>query len=128
MNGQIGATVRPHSSDKAMGQYDNIGEEQLRRDLLRLSTLIRKLQDEGRLLEEIPRLMRIFGDLRQKMFAYEIRAVEDLVPKDEEESKQLEESRRIVHEALKSEQARLKEWEILWSPDSDAEDDEGVQD
>ncbi len=111
-----------------MGQYDNIGEEQLRRDLLLLATLIRKLQDEGRLLEEIPRLMRIFGDLRQKMFAYEIRAVEELIPQDEEESKQIEESRRIVHEALKSEQARLKEWETLWSPESDAEGEEGVQD
>lgn len=111
-----------------MGQYDNIGEEQLRKDLLLLATLIRKLQDEGRLLEEIPRLMSIFGDLRQKMFAYEIRAVEELIPQDEEESKQIEESRRIVHEALKSEQARLKEWETLWSPESDADGEEDVQD
>ncbi len=111
-----------------MGQYDNIGEEQLRRDLLRLATLIRKLQDEGRLLEEIPRLMKIFGDLRQKMFAYEIRAVDRLVAEDEEDSAQIEESRRIVQEALKDEQARLKEWETLWSPESDAEDEGGVQD
>ena len=109
-----------------MGQYDNIGEGQLRKDLLRLASLIRKLQDEGRLLEQIPRLMKIFGDLRQKMFAYEIRAVESLIPKDEEESRQIEESRRIAREALKSEQARLKEWETLWSPESDAEDEEGV--
>ena len=109
-----------------MGQYDNSGEGQLRKDLLRLASLIRKLQDEGRLLEQIPRLMKIFGDLRQKMFAYEIRAVESLIPKDEEESRQIEESRRIVREALKSEQARLKEWETLWSPESDAEDEEGV--
>ena len=109
-----------------MGQYDNIGEEQLRRDLLRLATLIRKLQDEGRLLEEIPRLMKIFGDLRQKMFAYEIRAVEGLVPKDEEASRQIEESRRIVSEALESERARLKEWETLWSPESDGDPEEDV--
>ena len=109
-----------------MGQYDNIGEEQLRRDLLRLATLIRKLQDEGRLLEEIPRLMKIFGDLRQKMFAYEVRAVENFTPKDEEESKQIEESRRIVREALKSERARLEEWETLWSPEGDSGEEEGV--
>lgn len=109
-----------------MGQYDNIGEDQLRRDLLRLATLVRKLQDEGRLLDEIPRLLKIFGDLRQKMFAYEIRAAEGLVPKDEEESRQIEESRRIVEEALESEHARLQEWKTLWSPEGDAEEEDGV--
>ena len=111
-----------------MGQYDNIGADQLRRDLLRLATLIRKLQDEGRLLDEIPRLLKIFGDMRQKMFAYEIRAAEDLVPKDEEESRLIEESRRIVEEALESERVRMEEWRTLWSPESDSEDDGGVQD
>lgn len=111
-----------------MGQYDNIGGEKLRADLRRLATLIRKLEDEGRLLEEIPRLMKILGDLRQKMFAYEIRSVENLIPTDEAESKQLEESRRIVREALKREQKKLEEWETLWSPDADPEEDGGIQD
>jgi hypothetical protein len=105
-----------------MGKYDNIGEDKLRADLLLLATLIRKLEEEGRLLEEIPRLMKIFGDLRQKMFAYEIRSVERLIPEDQAESKQLAESRRVVREALKREQETLREWETLWSPGDDAPD------
>lgn len=110
-----------------MGQYDNISEDKLRADLLLLATLIRKLDQEGRLLDEIPRLMKILGDLRQKMFAYEIRSVERLMPDAEAESKQLEESRRVVREALKQEHEALKEWETLWSPEDDPDETEGEE-
>ncbi len=104
-----------------MGKYDNIGGDRLRRDIVRLATLIRRLEQEGKLLDEIPRLLKILGDLRQKMFAYEIRSVEKLIPKDEAQSRELEESRRIVREALKREKEKLAEWETLWTPDADDE-------
>lgn len=104
-----------------MGKYDNIEPNTLRADLLNLATLIQRLEDEDRLLEGVPRLLKLLGDLRQKLFAYEVRAVARLRRPRDEESPQVREARRIIEEALRREQAMIEEWKKDWSPEEENE-------
>lgn len=98
-----------------MGRYDEVDPEDLRRHLVRIAKLILRLEDDGVLLQEAARLQKVFGDLRQKLFAYEVRSAADLAPSpesDEDEEEEdgepvdplLEESLRIVREAREREQ------------------------
>lgn len=57
-----------------MGQYDRISGSQLRADLLHFSQLILTLEREGRILRSAAELQHLLGELRQKLFAWEVRA------------------------------------------------------
>ena len=105
-----------------MGRYDEIEPEELRRHLVRVAKLILRLDDEDRLLRAAPRLQKLFGDLRQKLFAYEVRSAADLGPDDEsrpedgsvEEEIQdplLRESLRVVREAMERQDELRQELE-----------------
>jgi len=84
-----------------MGQYDDVTPEQLRAQLLRLARLIRAMEKQGVLLLETPSILRLLGELRQMIFAYEVRVTRNLAPSDVDSTDaELDESLRIVNEAL----------------------------
>lgn len=116
-----------------MGRYDDIEPEDLRRSLVRVARLILRLEEEGTLLREAPRMQKLLGDLRQRLFAYEVRSTAKLGPKSDAEETGTEEdedqddpllriSRRIVEEARKREE-KLRE-ELEGGGSSDGDDDE----
>lgn len=119
-----------------MGQFDRISGEQLRADLLRFGELIRQLENEGKLLRSAAELQTILGHLRQKLFAWEVRA--SLLPDDETPPQEpddetvepgwedeglaiwLDDSLRVVREAMEREVEAREEWG-RWDHDRGAE-------
>lgn len=116
-----------------MGRYDDIKPEELRRTLVRVARLILRLDEEGTLLRQAPRLQKLLGDLRQRLFAYEVRSAADLGPHDgsgeraaEEDGPEadplLRESNRVVEEARKREEQFREELEGGRAEDEDEDD------
>ncbi len=101
-----------------MGQHDDISPERLRADLVHFAQFLQRLDDEDRLLEATPRIIRMMGDLRSKLFAYEVRGTGRLAP-PEPEPPEVQESLRIVEEAAR----RAREAEEEWSEPEDFGDD-----
>ena len=93
-----------------MGRYDDITPEKLRAELLRFSELIQRMDRDEVLLRSSPRILKLLGDLRQMLFAFEIRGARYLggndLPGDADESGHATmagpepESSRVVREAL----------------------------
>jgi hypothetical protein len=122
--GERGVTERDHDmSDERMGRYEDIPPEQLRADLVRFARLLLRLDDEGRLLRAVPHVQSLMGDLRQKLFAFEVRGTNALPRTDapdsddpslasdgSEEDLRLRESLRIVREALARQDEATREW------------------
>lgn len=116
-----------------MGRYDDIDPDALREHLVRVARLILDLDDEGALLREAPRLQKVLGDLRQRLFAYEIRSTANLdaageaeiegdgASGDEELDPSIRDSLRIVKEAV--ERAEELRDELERGP-SDEDDEE----
>ena len=96
-----------------MSTYDEITPEELTASLVRAARLVLELEEEGLLLAETPGLLELFGELRQMLFAFEVRCTGNLVPPepDQGESEEdrdgrdpgIDESLRIVREALERE-------------------------
>ena len=102
-----------------MGKYDDITPERLRSELLRFARLIVKMEEEGVLLDKTPSVLRVLGELRQMLFAHEVRYTKKLLPPEKAEDKPpadrpdpaLDDSRRIVEEALRREKELQEELE-----------------
>ena len=104
-----------------MGRYDDITPEQLRAELLRFAELLQRMDREQLLLRASPRILKLLGELRQMVFAFEIRAARHLDGKDlpgspgpaaDEAPPSLDqESLRIVREALEREKELQDELE-----------------
>lgn len=106
-----------------MGSYDDIPEDRLRSDLAAFARLILQLEERGELLDSIPQVQRALGELRQKLFAFEVRSTRHLgaseTPTPARDSPQppplddtvLRDSIRVVREALRRQEDMLKEWE-----------------
>lgn len=118
-----------------MGQYDDIPPDQIRADLVRFARLLLRLEEEGRLLRSIPHIQAILGDLRQKLFAHEVRGTRNLPPPEEPrlelprkaasteaDDALLRDSFRVVKEALEREEEAIREWS---QPDLEEDDDLG---
>jgi hypothetical protein len=116
-----------------MGQYDDISEERLRADLVRFAELLLRLEEEGGLLVSPADLQKIMGELRQKLFAWEIRcsrhlgqgddtdaAGEDGRPAGEGAGEAPDASIRVVREAMERQKQMIREW----SGEADRESDE----
>lgn len=103
-----------------MGLYDDIKPEELAADLRRFAELILRLDAEGRLLEAAPGLLRVLGDLRAKIFAYEVRATGRLAPRPDEPD-ELREARRVIEDAIERAREAENEWGRPWSPDAEGE-------
>lgn len=111
-----------------MGKYDDITPERLRADLVGFAQLILRLDREDGVLTSPADLQRLLGDLRQKLFAYEVRAggMAKGKEKGDEDSplsddSTLKNSQKVVREALRREEEMLREWD----GDLDEEDVDG---
>jgi len=101
-----------------MGQYDDITEAQLRADLVRFAELLLRLEAEGGLLVSPADLQKILGELRQKLFAWEIRCSRYLDPVPPALSSPdlpslpdgSPDSLRVVREAIQRQREMLREW------------------
>lgn len=118
-----------------MGRYDDIDPEDVRQQLVRVARLILRMDDEGRLLREAPRVQKLLGDLRQRLFAYEVRCTSDLdsaatgdheasTGEGEIDDPVLSESLRVVREALERQQELSEELEGDASSREDGDDGE----
>ena len=107
-----------------MGRYDDITPEQMRAELLRFADLLQRMDRDGLLLRASPRILKLLGELRQMLFAYEIRGARHLGGKDlpgssgepgeapsAESEGSGEDSLRIVREALRRERELQDELE-----------------
>lgn len=81
---------------------------QVRAALLAFADLVRRLDEDDRLLRTLPLVMGRLGDLRHMLFEYEVRVTERLLPTDDPVER---ESRRIVREARERDQDAPDEWE-----------------
>jgi len=116
-----------------MGKYDDITPEELRKDLVAFAQLLLRLEKEEGLLRSAAELQRLIGELRQKLFAYEVRSSR-LLPgtsgaparaggEPSEEDPVVKESLRVIREAIKREEEMLKEWEGIQEPEEDRDDE-----
>ncbi|HEX7089025.1 MAG TPA: hypothetical protein VF192_02745 [Longimicrobiales bacterium] len=103
-----------------MGLYDDIRPDELAADLRRFAELLLRLDSEGRLLEAAPNLLRILGDLRAKIFAYEVRATGRLAARAEE-PEDVREARRVIEDAIRRAREAQSEWGRPWSPETEGE-------
>ena len=93
--------------------YDDGRARNLEALLLALAERIRELHQSGTLLSNAGELTRMIGEVRSELFHYEVRATYD--------TPDVAESRRIVSEAQKNEEAQWEQSE--WRPDEDDEPD-----
>jgi hypothetical protein len=112
-----------------MGKYDDISPDRIRSDLVQFASWILRLDAEDALLRSPADLQRVLGDLRQKIFAYEVRSSrfvtkaveppgEGTVAAREEEDALVRLSLRVVREALRRSEEMEREWEGA-PPDED---------
>lgn len=115
-----------------MGKYDDITPERLRRDLVSFAELLLRLDRQEALLRSAAEIQRLIGELRQKLFAYEIRSSRLLPEKSggstavgetAQEDPVVQESLRVIREALRREEEMLKEWEGALPPEEDRDDE-----
>ena len=85
--------------------YDPARINQLLGMLRALAARIQQLDAAGRLLHEVPALLRELGEIRRELFQYEVRSTFD--------SPEVAENRRIVEQAKDG-----------WEPDDEPEGDE----
>jgi len=104
-------------------ERDRVDPEKLRQSLLRLARLIRKLDQQGRLLESSPELMRLMGNLRSKLFDYEVRHTGRLLP-EVSEPPEVMEAQRIVEEAARALEEAEQQWGRHWSPEAEDDDED----
>lgn len=101
-----------------MGLYDDITPDVLRADLRHFAELILRLSADDQLLDATPRLLMVLGDLRAKIFAYEVRVTGRLLPdQPASEASGPGEASRIVEEAVERVRQIEREWARPWSPD-----------
>ncbi|HEX7049281.1 MAG TPA: hypothetical protein VF188_03630 [Longimicrobiales bacterium] len=98
-----------------MGRYDDITPDALRADLRHFAEFVLRLDADGQLLDSAPRLLKLLGDLRAKIFAYEVRGTGHLFRQAEDDT--AEETRRVVDEAIRRIQEAAREWSRPWDPD-----------
>ncbi len=97
---------------------DKVDPEKLRKSLLALAALIRKLDAEDRLLEAVPRLLKLMGDLRSNLFEYEVRCTGRLLPKSKK-IPEAPEAQRIVDDAVRRLKQAKEDWGQSWAPGGD---------
>ncbi len=123
-----------------MDRPDEMSADRLREELVTFARLLLRLERDGTLLSSPADLQRLLGDLRRKLFAWEVRGVRLLPPGEDTRTEPgpdetsrsgstdeegndagLRASLRVVREALRREQEMIREWEGL----TDDREDEG---
>lgn len=100
-------------------QGNKVDPKKLRQELLNLAVAIRRLDQEGELLHASPELIRRMGDLRRKLFEYEVRCTERLLPR--EELPEVLEAQRIVREAAQQLEEEDEKWRHLFEEPEEEE-------
>lgn len=95
-----------------MARPDNGSPDALRADLRHFAQLVLRLERDGRLLEATPQLLKLLGDLRAKLFAYEVRCAATF--RQDASRPEITESERIVRDALERAREAEREWERGW--------------
>jgi hypothetical protein len=117
-----------------MGNFDDISPEELRQALIEFAREVLRRQSREELLAAIPELQEELGELRQMLFAYEVRLSRHLGPPNATEpgggnrpsdragdDPVLRESLRVIRDAVQREEDMLLEWEGTppWDEDDD---------
>ena len=89
--------------------YDESRARNLEALLRALAERIQALDQRGELLGHAGEFLKLIGDVRSELFHYEVRATYD--------TPEISEHRRIVGDALDSQEARWEKTE--WKPDED---------
>lgn len=104
---------------------DQVDPKELRQQLIDLARAIIELEEQGDLLEATPELIKVMGDLRSKLFEYEVRFTGRLFG-DEDDLPEVLEAQRIVDEAARRlEEEEEEEWWRRWNVDPDVGGDVG---
>jgi hypothetical protein len=119
-----------------MGTFDDIPPEHLRKDLVAFARMILQFEAEDRLLTSAPELQRSLGELRQKLFAHEVRLSRHLSPpaslppapeadtsEAEDQDPLVRESLRVIRDALRRQEEMLREWEGAAHGEEEEDDD-----
>ncbi len=93
-------------------------DSDVRRALLAFGDLVRRLEDQGRLLSALPLVQGRLGDLRRLIFEYEVRVTERLLPVEDPKER---DARRIVREARERERQAADDWPGDWKPPEEPE-------
>ena len=56
-----------------MGRYDDITDYQLRSEVARFARILQRMEEKGELLDRTADVLTLLGELRQMVFAWEIR-------------------------------------------------------
>ncbi len=103
---------------------DDAAARELKAELRRLADTILDLEARGRLLAEAPGLLKLLGDARSRVFAWEVRLARrprpDPAPAPPT-SPDGPESGRVVDEALQREQEAEQEWLKPWESSGEGE-------
>ena len=91
-------------------------EDRVRLELVLFAELIQRLEQENRLAEALPFVLRRLGDLRRLLFDYEVRATERLLPIEDPNERA---ARRIVREMEERKRVMMKDWDDGWEPDGE---------
>ncbi len=104
-------------------EFEDAAARELRSELRRLADTILDLEARGRLLTDAPRLLKLLGDARSHVFAWEVRLARprpDPAPPPAANAEPGE-SGRVVEEALQREQEAEQEWLRPWEGSADGE-------
>lgn len=112
-----------------MGRYDDMTPDQLRERLVRTARLILKMDENDVILARTPELLKLFGELRRMLFAYEVRcapgAEEDQArapsdgSRDGDPDDATSHASEIVEEAIRRQQELQDELRRGFFPDDD---------
>lgn len=96
-----------------MDGHEDVSGRALRAELRRLAERILQMDAGGRLPEDAPQLLRVLGEVRSRIVAYEAcSAREPETPAPEPPG--VQESRRIVDEAVERSREAEREWLRQW--------------
>lgn len=112
--------------ESRMSDHDDITEEQLRQELVAFARLVMTLDAHGALVDRSASLLRLLGELRRMVFAFELACTDPDAPvvqrspgwqaarramsDDDVRDDLLRQSRRIVREATRREAELTDEW------------------
>ncbi len=99
-------------------EQDDAAARELIAELRRLADAILDLESCGRLLSEAPLLLKLLGDARSRVFAYEVRYAR---PAQAPAPPAGEESHRVVDEAQQREREAEQEWLKPWERQGEGE-------
>lgn|SRR5512146_1099538 len=102
-------------------EHDEPAARELLAELRQLADTILDLEARGRLLEDAPRLLKMLGDARSRIFSYEVRFIRATEKAAPHPSVDAAESSRVVEEARQREQEAEQEWLKPWERRGEAE-------